>query len=69
MLTEYVPSAAAAAAAAAGSAGLALLANVHMLCLLWVTAPAQPVFHEQHNTSVELVCMPAKRSDHHMQGG
>ncbi len=50
------------------SAAAALLANGYMLLLIWLTAPAQPV-HEQHDTSVASVCMPAERSDCDMQGG
>jgi len=53
---------------AAAAAAVALLANVYMLLLIWLTAPAQPV-HEQHDTSVASVCMPAERSDCDMQGG
>lgn len=66
MFTQDLLSAAAAAPAVAVAA---LLANDHMLCLTWLTAPAQPVFNEQHDTSVASVCMPAERSDCDMQGG
>ena len=61
MLTQDLLSAAAAAdAAAAAAAAAALLANDNMLCFTWLTAPAQPVFHEQHDTSVTSVGMLAQ---------